>query len=66
MIDPRKRAKKVSYKVEIHNQNLDEAIRQVRSNVCDNPEWHLNVKKVVEKYPPKQGTPPPIGEVDEA
>ena len=65
LLDPRRRSKKPSCKVEIHNQNLDEAIREVRANVRNNPEWHLNVKQVVQQYPPKQAPPQPIGEVDE-
>ena len=35
-----------SCRVEIVNQNLGDAIKEVKNNIRENPEWHLNVKPV--------------------
>jgi oligoribonuclease NrnB/cAMP/cGMP phosphodiesterase (DHH superfamily) len=42
----RKRQRQSNIKVQIVNQNLEEAIKEVRKNVKENPEWNLNVKPI--------------------
>jgi hypothetical protein len=52
--ETRQGKRKIPYKIEYCNQNLEDAIKEVRSSVRDNPEWRLNVKAVVSQYPPSK------------
>lgn len=50
----RSRQKPQNYRIEIVNQDLEDAIKEVRTNVRENPEWRLNVQPVPSRHKSKQ------------
>lgn len=52
-------------KVYIVNQNLEEAIRDVRNNVKENPQWNISIKKLTQQYKPNKDKASIINETQE-
>lgn len=42
----RKNTKKIQVKIEFYNQTLEDAIKGVKTNITDNPEWKLSSTKI--------------------
>lgn len=61
--DPRKKNKKIAYKIQYCNQNLEDAIKEVRTYVKENPEWRMNVKAVTDQYKIKKDGQSQISEI---
>jgi hypothetical protein len=44
---------------------LEEAIRDVRNNVKENPEWNISIKKLTQQYKPNKDKASIINETQE-